>query len=126
MATSDDKSGGDAGVGGQAVVAGATAATAGGGPPLAAGLGSLATPLFFKNVPTPKTVTVGPYGNYFDISQWEMNNLWQEMVQVTTDFIKLEMSISNGKAILEFFTDKVVTFRCMRYMNIPTHPWWST
>jgi len=121
MATSDDESGGDTVlVGGQQGIAGATAATAGGGTLFAAGLGSLATPLFFKNVPTPKTVTVGPYGNYFDISQREMNHLWREMVQAPSDFAKLEMSVANGKTILEFFIDKAVTFRCMRYMNIPT------
>jgi hypothetical protein len=38
------------------------------GNPLPPPFASITTPMFFQNVPTPKTTTVSPYGNFLDIS----------------------------------------------------------
>jgi hypothetical protein len=92
-------------------------ATRGAVPPQ--GLVSVKTPMYFKSVPTPKTTAVSPYGNFIDVSSKEQKLLWREMVKPDADFVALDMTVTNSKAIINLFTDKAVTFRWMRFMCIP-------
>ncbi len=59
---------------------GSPRAGAGGGgaaaPFFPGGLGSFTTPIFIQNVPTHKTITISPYGNFLDISSKEQKLLW--------------------------------------------------
>ena len=85
------------------------------------GFGSAATPMYFTSVPTPKTTAISPYGNFLDVSSKEQKLLWREMVKPSADFVLLEMTVANSKAIIDLFTDKAITFRWMRYMRVPIH-----
>ena len=83
--------------------------------------GSVKTPMYFKSVPTPKTTTVSPYGNLLDVSSKEQKLLWHKMVKPDADFVPLEMTVTNSKAIIDLITDTTITFRWMRFMRIPLH-----
>ena len=83
--------------------------------------GSVKTPMYFKSVPTPKTTTVSPYGNLLDVSSKEQKLLWHKMVKPDADFVPLEMTVTNSKAIIDLITDTAITFRWMRFMRIPLH-----
>jgi hypothetical protein len=84
--------------------------------PFPTGFGSATTPMYFKSIPTPKTTAISPYGNFLDISSKEQKLLWREMVKPSADFVPLDMTVANSKAIIDLFTDKAITFRWMRYM----------
>jgi hypothetical protein len=108
----DDADGGNGGSGGGATTNGTA---------FPSGFGSIKTPMYFKSVPTPKTTAVSPYGNFLDVSSKEQKLLWCEMVKPDADFVPLEMTVTNSKAIIDLFTDKAITFRWMRFMHIPLH-----
>jgi len=108
--------GGDTG-NGTAGGSGGGMATGGTVPPQ--GLGSFKTPMYFKSVPTPKTTAVSPYGNFIDVSSKEQKLLWREIVKPDADFVALDMTVANSKAIIDLFTDRAVTFCWMRFMRIP-------
>ena len=90
-----------------------------GGKAFSSGFGSVKTPMYFKSVPTPKPTAVSPYGNFIDVSSKEQKLLWHEMVKPDADFVALDMTVANSKAIIDLFTDKAVTFCWMRFMRIP-------
>ena len=105
--TSGDTCDGTAGGSGGGVATGVTV------PPQ--GLGSIKTPMYFKSVLTPKTTAVSPYGNFIDISSKEQKLLWREMVKSDANFVALNMTVANSKAIIDLFTDKTVTFCWMHF-----------
>ena len=109
--TSGDTGVGTAGGSGGGVATGSTV------PPQ--GLGSIKTPMYFKSVLTPKTTAVSPYGNFIDISSKEQKLLWREMVKPDADFVALDMTVANSKAIINLFTDKAITICWMPFMRIP-------
>ena len=43
------------------------------------------------------------------------------MVKPDANVVPLELTITNSKAIIDLFTDKVITFHWMRFMRIPLH-----
>jgi hypothetical protein len=73
------------------------------------------TPMYIRNFPTPKTVTVSPYGNFLELSSKD-SKLWREMVKADSDHVALDMNVTNSKAIVDLFQDKAITFCWMRYM----------
>jgi hypothetical protein len=81
--------------------------------------GSVKTPMYFKSVLTPKTTAVSPYGNFIDVSSKEQKLLMHELVKPDADFVPLNMTVANSKAIIDLFTNKASTFRWMRFMRIP-------
>ena len=83
------------------------------------GFGSAQTPIYFKFVPTSKTTAVSPYGNFIDFSSKEQKLLWRKMVKPDADFVPLNMTVTNSKAIIDLFTDKAISFHWMRFMRIP-------
>ena len=83
------------------------------------GLGSVKTPMYFKSVPTPKTTAVSPYGNFIGVFSKEQKLLWREMVKPDADFVALNMTVANSKAIINLFTDKAITICWMPFMRIP-------
>ena len=86
-----------------------------------AGLGSTrATPMFVQQIPTPKSVSISPYGNFSDLTQKSGKALWREVVMADDDQVRLDMNVTNSKAIIELFQDKAITFCWMGHMNIPT------
>ena len=109
--------------------------TIGGGDPVPAGragvyrapdavvqMGSVATsPMFIQSVPTPKSSTVSPYGNFLDISSKDQKALWREMVKPADDHVPLDMNVTNSRAIVDLFQDRAITFRWMRFMRVPTN-----
>ena len=96
---------------------GATGGTPG-GVTFPAGLGSYNTPMYIQNLPTPKTVSVTPYGNFLDLSK--KDKVFREMVRADDDHTALDMNVTNSKAIVKLFQDKAITYCWMRYMRIPT------
>jgi hypothetical protein len=83
--------------------------------------GSVTTsPIFIQSVPTPKSTTVSPYGNFLDVSLKDQKMLWREMVKPADDQVLLDMNITNSRAIVDLFQDRVITFCWMRFMHIPT------
>ena len=80
-----------------------------GGNAFPSGFGSVKTPMYFKSVPIPKTTAVSPYGNFIDVSSKEQKLLWREMVKPDADFVPLDMTVANSKAIIDLFTDKAIT-----------------
>jgi hypothetical protein len=111
--------GGTGGNTGDGTAGGSGGGVATGGTVPPQGLGSIKTPMYFKSVPTPKTTAVRPYGNFMDVSSKEQKNLWRKMVKPNADFVTLDMTVANSKAIIDLFTDKAVTFCWMRFMRIP-------
>jgi len=107
----DDADDGTAGESGGGVTTGGNA--------FSSGFGSVKTLMYFKSVPTPKTTAVSPYGNFIDVSSKEQKLLWREMVKLDADFVPLDMTVVNSKAIIDLFTDKAITFHWMRFMRIP-------
>jgi hypothetical protein len=107
----DDADDGTAGGSGGSVTTGGNA--------FSSGFGSVKTPMYFKFVPTPKTTAISPCGNFIDVSSQDQKLLWREMVKSDADFVLLDMTIANSKAIIDLFTDKAITFRWMRFMRIP-------
>ena len=105
------------GGGGTGTGTGASGGTPG-GVPFPAGLGSFNTPMYIQNLPTPKTVSVTPYGNFLDLSK--KDKVFCEMVRADDDHTALDMNVTNSKAIVELFQDKAITYCWMRYMQIPT------
>ena len=83
------------------------------------GFGSARTLMYFKSVPTPKTTAVSPYGNFINFSSKEQKLLWREMVKLDANFVPLNMTVTNSKAIIDLFTDKAITFRWILFMRIP-------
>ncbi len=75
--------------------------------------------MYFKSVPTPKTTAVSPYGNFINVSSKDQKLLWREMVKSDANFVPLDMTVANSKAIIDLFADKAITFRWMRFMRIP-------
>ena len=85
-------------------------------------MGSVATsPMFIQSVPTPKSSTVSPYGNFLDIASKDQKTLWQEMVKPANNHVLLDMNVTNSRAIVNLFQDQAITFRWMRFMRIPTN-----
>jgi hypothetical protein len=108
----DDADDGTAGGSGGGVTTGSNAFSSGFGC-------SVKTPMYFKSVPTPKTIAVSPYGNFIDVSSKDQKLLWREMVKSDAAFVPLDMTVAKSKAIIDLFTDKAITFRWMRFMRIP-------
>jgi hypothetical protein len=71
------------------------------------------------SVPTPKTTADSLYGNFIDLSSKEQKLLWRKMVKPDADFVPLNMTVTNSKAIIDLFTDKAISFHWMRFMRIP-------
>lgn len=93
----------------------------GGGAPFPAGLGSTrATPMYVQQIPTPRSTLISPYGNYYDLTQKSGKALWRDVVETEEDQVRLDMNVTNSKAIIELFQDKAITYAWMGYMNIPT------
>ena len=90
-----------------------------GGKAFSSGFGSVKTPMYFKSVPTPKTTAISPYGNFIDVSCKEQKLLWRKMVKPDADFVPLDMTVANSKAIIDLSTNKAITFRWMCFMRIP-------
>jgi hypothetical protein len=88
-----------------------------GNPP---GLGTQATPMFFRTMPSPKTTIMSPYGNFLEINSKDQKTLWRKMVKPSDDHMVLDMTVMNSKAIVDLFQDKAITYRWMRFMRIPT------
>jgi hypothetical protein len=85
-------------------------------------MGSVATsPMFIQSVPTPKSSTVSPYGNFLDISSKDQKALWREMVKPADDHVLLDMNVTNSRAIVDLFHDRAITYRWMRFMRVPTN-----
>jgi hypothetical protein len=83
--------------------------------------GSVATsPMFIQSVPTPKSTTVSPNGNFLDVSSKDQKMLWQEMVKPANNHVLLDMNVTNSRAIVNLFKDRAITFCWMRFMGIPT------
>ena len=91
------------------------------GPVFLLEFGSAKTPMYFKSVLTLKTTAVSPYGNFLDVSSKEQKLLWREMVKPDANVVPLKMTVTNSKAIIDLFTDKVITFRWIHFMRIPLH-----
>ena len=92
-----------------------------GGAQFPAGLGSThATPMCVQQIPTPKSVLTSPYGNYYDLTQKSGKALWRDVVSADDDQVRLDMNVTNSKAIIELFQDKAITFAWMGHVNIPT------
>jgi hypothetical protein len=115
--TSSEIDEGNSGAGGG--TSGRGASLPSGGSSFPTGLGSMNTPMYIRNFPTPKTVTVSPYGNFLELSSKD-SKLWREMVKPDSDHVALDMNVTNSKAIVDLFQDKAITFCWMRYMRIPT------
>ena len=98
----DDADGGTGGYGGGMTTSGTT---------FPSGFGSVKTPMYFKYVPTPKTTAVSPYGNFLNVSSKEQKLLLRKMVKPDADFVPLEMTVTNSKAIIDLITDKAIMFR---------------
>ncbi len=88
-----------------------------GNPP---GLGTLATPMYFRTMPTLKTTTMSPYRNFLDINIKDQKMLWREMVKPSDVHVLLDMTIINSKAIVDLFQSKMITYCWMCFMCVPT------
>jgi hypothetical protein len=75
--------------------------------------GTQATPMYFQSVPTPKTATISPYGNFLDILTMDQKLLWCKMVKPSNDHVLLDMNITNSRAIVNLFQDQTITYRWM-------------
>ena len=73
-------------------------------------VGTLATPMFFQSVSTPKTTTITPYRNFLNILSTDQKLLWSEMVKDSNDHVLLDMNVTNSKAIVDLFQDRVIIF----------------
>jgi hypothetical protein len=69
-----------------------------------------ATPMFFQSTPTTETTTVSPYGNLLDILTMDQKLLLCKMVKPYHDHILLDMNVTNSKAIVDLFQDRVIIF----------------
>jgi hypothetical protein len=76
--------------------------------------------MFIQNVPTPKTTTISPYGNFLDISSKEQKLLWREMIKTSDNHTLVDLNVANSRAIIDLFQDKAIAYRWQRYMRIPT------
>jgi hypothetical protein len=76
--------------------------------------------MYFQSVPTPKTTTVSPYGNFLDISTRDQKLLWREMVKPSNDHVLFDMNVTNSRAIVNLFQDRAITYCWMCFMCIPT------
>jgi hypothetical protein len=69
-------------------------------------MGSVATsPMFIQSVPTPKSSTISPYGNFLDISSKDQKALWRKIVKPANNHVLLNMNVTNSKAIVDLFQD---------------------
>jgi hypothetical protein len=76
--------------------------------------------MYFQSIPTPKTATVSPYGNFLDISTRDQKLLWCKMVKPSNNHVFLDMNFTNSRVIVNLFQDQAITYRWMRFMHIPT------
>jgi hypothetical protein len=67
--------------------------------------GTQATPKYFQSVPTPKTTSVSPYGNFLGILTRDQKLLWRKMVKPSDDHVLLDMNVTNRRAIVNLFQD---------------------
>jgi hypothetical protein len=81
------------------------------GNPPTVNLGSQATPMYFRTLPTPQTSTV------FTKDQ---KLLWCKMVKPFDDHVLLDMNVTNSRAMVDLFQDCAITYPWMHLMCIPT------
>jgi hypothetical protein len=82
--------------------------------------GTRANPMYFQSVPTPKTTTFSPYGNFLDILTRDQKLLWREMVKPSNYHVLLDMNVTNNRAIVNLFQDRTITYCWMHFMRTPT------
>jgi hypothetical protein len=71
-------------------------------------------------MPSPRTTVTSPYGNFLEINSKFQKMLWRKMDKPSNDHVLLDMTVTNGKAIVDLFQDKAIRYRWMRFMRIPT------